>query len=121
ALAPATRDQILIDSDRFPDIADLAARLRFSPEEGRIWLDQQRMLLIHSGTMGLLRRELIEQLGPDRVRQLFTRMGYDAGARDANMARKVRPDGNIADIFSVGPQLHCLQGIVLVEPVRMEM
>lgn len=27
---------------RFPDLADLLARLRFSTSDGRIWLDDQR-------------------------------------------------------------------------------
>jgi len=66
------------------------ARLHFSPADGRIWLDDQRMLLIHSSALGVLRRELIESLGIDRARGLLTRMGYHAGSRDAQMARRVR-------------------------------
>ena len=53
-------DRLNVDANRFPDIADLAAQLHFSPAEGRIWLNDQRMLLIHSQALGVLRRELIE-------------------------------------------------------------
>jgi len=112
-------EQLAVDAARFPDIADLAARLRFSPDDGRIWLNDQRMLLIHSQAMGVLRRELIESLGLDRARGLLTRMGYYAGARDAEMARKVRPQNSQEDMFLVGPQLHGIEGIVQVEPVRV--
>ena len=118
----------LIEPDRlqgeprhFPDVADLAARLRFSPNDGRIWLDDQRMLLMHSSSMGLLRRELIESLGIDRARGLLTRMGYHAGTRDAQMARKVRPQFNLGHMFSVGPQLHALEGGAQVETVRLDL
>jgi DNA-binding NtrC family response regulator len=114
-------DRLEVDPQRFPDVADLAARLRFSPNDGRIWLDDQRMLLIHSSSMGLLRRELIESLGVNRARGLLTRMGYHAGTRDAQMARKVRPQFNLGDMFSVGPQLHALEGGAQVETIKLEM
>ena len=67
---------------RFPDLADLLARLRFSTRDGRIWLDDQRMLLIHAKSLGALRREMIEVLGMDVARGFFTRMGYRAGVQN---------------------------------------
>ena len=54
-----------VDAVRFPDMADLMGRLHFSTSDGRIWLDDQRMLLIHAKALGSLRRELIEALGND--------------------------------------------------------
>ena len=46
-------------------MADLMARLHFSTSDGRIWLDDQRMLLVHAKALGSLRREMIEALGVD--------------------------------------------------------
>ncbi|GJH14694.1 sigma-54-dependent Fis family transcriptional regulator [Caballeronia novacaledonica] len=109
-----------VDSLRYPDIADLMSRLHFSPGDGRIWLDEQRMLLVHTGAMGSMRRELIESLGIDAARGLLTRMGYNSGARDAELARRVRPENSITEMFAVGPQLHMLEGMTVVEPVRLE-
>jgi DNA-binding NtrC family response regulator/predicted hydrocarbon binding protein len=109
-----------VDSLRYPDIADLMSRLHFSPGDGRIWLDEQRMLLVHTGAMGTMRRELIESLGLDAARGLLTRMGYNSGARDAELARRVRPENSITEMFAVGPQLHMLEGVTMVEPVRLE-
>ena len=54
------------------------------------------------------------------ARRLFTRMGYQAGTYDAEMARKVRSKTSLKDMFVVGPQMHCLEGIGLSEPVRLE-
>ncbi len=110
----------IVDRMRFPDMADLLSRLRFSTSDGRIWLDDQRMLLIHAKALGSLRRELIEALGMDAARGLLTRMGYQAGARDAQMARKIRSKTSLKDMFVVGPQMHCLEGIGLSEAVRLE-
>jgi two-component system, NtrC family, response regulator HydG len=112
--------QVEIDKVRFPDLADLLGRLRFSTTDGRIWLEEQRMLLIHAQALGSLRRELIENLGMDIARGLLTRMGYQAGILDARMARRVRSHQNLKDMFVVGPQMHCLEGIGLSEPVRIE-
>ncbi len=84
-----------VDAQRYPDIADLMARLHFAPGDGRIWLDDQRMLLIHTSAMGVLRRELIEGLGIERARGLLTRMGYHSGGHDAGLARRLRPSGLI--------------------------
>ena len=109
-----------IDKVRFPDLADLMARLHFSTSDGRIWMDEQRMLLIHAKALGSLRREMIETLGTDVARRLFTRMGYQAGTYDAAMARKVRSKTSLQDMFVVGPQMHCLEGIGLSEPVRLD-
>ena len=104
----------------FPDLADLLARLRFSTSDGRIWLDDQRMLLIHAKSLGTLRREMIEALGMDAARGFMTRMGYHAGVYDAQMARKVRSKTSLKDMFVVGPQMHCLEGIGISEAVRLE-
>ena len=113
-------DHAVIDKVRFPDLADLMARLQFSTSDGRIWLDEQRMLLVHAKALGSLRREMIETLGHDVTRGLFTRMGYQAGTFDARMARKVRSKNSLKDTFVVGPQMHCLEGVGLSEPVRLE-
>ena len=103
-----------------PEIDDLVSRLRLAPESGHIWLDERRMFMLHSASFGALRRELIENLGMDVARGLLTRMGHLAGSRDAELAKKMRQGNDINKIFSIGPQLHALEGVVLVEPVTVE-
>ena len=111
----------LLSDTEYPDIKDLASRLHFSPVDGRIWLDDSRMILLRTEAFGALRQELIESLGIESARGLLTRMGYLAGSKDAALARKVRPNDTQMNTFMVGPQMHGLEGIVRVEPVRMEM
>lgn len=110
------------DQKHFAEISDLASRLHFSPSDGRIWLDNRRMSLIDSYALGALRIELIESLGYEHARGMITRMGYACGTRDAQLAFKVRPpDKGILDTFMAGPQLHSLEGLVMVEPVKVDM
>ena len=82
-----------------PTMADLTESLFFSPGDGRIWLNDQRMLLWHSSSMGHLRRELIDTLGIDRTRGLLTRAGYVSGARDAQIVRERWPNNDAASVF----------------------
>lgn len=105
---------------RVPDIQDLANRLRFAPRQGRIWLDDQRMMLMHISSLGALRQELIESLGKETARGLITRIGYQAGSRDAAMSRKVRSKLNTYDDFLAGPQLVSLEGLVHCEPNALD-
>ncbi len=103
-----------------PTLADLTESLFFSPGDGRIWMNDQRMLLIHSSAMGHLRRELIDTLGLERARGLLTRAGYVSGARDAQLVRERWPDGDAASVFMAGTRLHALEGVVKVTPLSFE-
>lgn len=99
---------------------DLAGQVVFAPEQGRIWLGQERMVLLHASGIGVMRRELIETLGPEVARGLITRIGYNSGARDAELARRMRAAGGAYETFSAGPELHMLEGLVRVETTALE-
>ncbi|HEY0958709.1 MAG TPA: sigma 54-interacting transcriptional regulator [Novosphingobium sp.] len=105
---------------RLPEIGDLANTLHFAPEQGHIWLAGRRMVLMHASGLGLLRRELMDAIGLDRARAIFTRQGYDSGSRDAEIAAEIRGRAGLFDAFSVGPQLHALEGAVQVEPLAFD-
>jgi DNA-binding NtrC family response regulator len=100
---------------------DLRARVHFCAETGQIWLHEHRMLLVHAEAQASLRKELIDTLGMERARGLLTRMGYASGARDAELARTRAQDATDVEAFMTGPQLHALEGIVRVTPVRLEL
>ncbi len=103
-----------------PDSQDLLDKIHFDSKEGKIWLGEQRMLLIHSAVMGLLRKELIDTLGIERAKGLLMRFGYHSGMRDAEFAQKLRPDMPNDEAFMVGPQLHNIGGSVKVTPTIMD-
>lgn len=101
-------------------ILDVASRLHFDAREGRIWLDDQRMLLLHVSASGVLRRELIESLGIDKARGLITRIGWHCGAHDAELARRLQGAARAHEAVLLGPALHMLEGVARVEPVHLE-
>jgi two-component system response regulator HydG len=106
------------DASASPTLEELTESLFFSPGDGRIWLNDQRMFLLHTASFGALRQELIETLGIERARELLTRIGYLSGARDANIIRRKWPVGDLASAFTAGPRLHSLEGIVKVTTVQ---
>src|ERR1035437_9803751 len=101
-----------------PTVADISECLFFSPGDGRIWLQDQRMVLLHTEALGSMRREMIDSLGLEQTRGLFTRAGYLSGARDAQLVRKQWPDADPPAAAIAGARLHALEGMVKVEVVH---
>ena len=60
----------------YPSARDLMDALRFLPEEGQIWLGEQRMLLMSLQASAFFRNELVTTLGIERARGVFIRLGY---------------------------------------------
>jgi len=106
-------------SKHSPTLKDLTDQVRFLGQDGKIWLEEQRMLLVQATALGYLRRELVSMLGVERAKGLFLRLGYQSGLRDAELARKLRPEFDAVEMFLTGPQLHALKGMVKVTPLEM--
>jgi DNA-binding NtrC family response regulator len=109
-----------IDEGATPTQRDLAESLSFSPGDGRIWMNDQRMVLWRSSTYGSLRSELIACMGQEQARSLLTRVGYSAGARDAELVRRMWPDSDPANAFHAGPRMHKLEGVVRPVTITFE-
>jgi DNA-binding NtrC family response regulator len=103
-----------------PDDADLRQLIQFAAADGRIWMAGRRMVLLHLSALGSLRRELLSSFGRDQSRRVLMRAGHASGRRDAILARQVRGEAGLLDMFLVGPQLHMLQGAVQVTPERFD-
>jgi len=112
--------QLSEESHEFPDIGDLRDSVRFDAGTGCIWLEQQRVMLLHTSAFGALRDELFESLGIESAKGVLFRMGLKSGEADAHLARRLRPDSSDEDTFAVGPQLHALEGAVHVSQVQLE-
>lgn len=85
--------------------------VRFAPDSGQILLFDQRMLLMHGFTLAALRQELIERLGLERTRELFTRLGYQQGMEDARHLH-ASEKGELERILAYGPRLREMEGFV---------
>ena len=108
-----------VSGDAHPNLADISECLFFSPGDGRIWLQDQRVVLMHTEALGSLRREMVDSLGLKQARGLLTRAGYVSGARDAQLVRKQWPDAEPLASAIAGTRLHALEGMVQVELVHV--
>ncbi len=98
---------------------DLKAMIRFDHKTGTIWLDQERMLLMHTASFGILRAELINSFGTKYAKNVLMRMGHESAISDVNLSKKLRKNESSIDLFMSGPQLHALEGMVSVKPIEI--
>lgn len=101
-------------------LLDLPSELRLSFKPGEILLDDERMIMLHIGAMGSLRKELVDSLGTERAKGLLIRMGFASGVRDARLSRKLMPDLSDEELMRMGPKLHTLEGVVDVTPIKID-
>ena len=108
-------------SSGFPSPEQLAEAIAFAPTQGNIWLFGRRYLLMQGAAFGELRRELIRELGLEKARGIYTGIGWHAGARLATQVAQQWLAGDHGSLYSAGPRLHMLEGMVNVEPIHFEM
>lgn len=115
-MPPRARRQMTLIAEETDDRA-LADHLHFLPDAGHIQLFEQRMLLMHGFSVAALRHEVIERLGQDKAREIFTRLGYQQGTADAQHLRKAEGD-ELARILALGPRLREIEGFVRNQAVE---
>ncbi|PKB13564.1 regulatory Fis family protein [Novosphingobium kunmingense] len=93
-----------------PGFADLASKLQFSPEMGRIWHDGERCVLLSHSALASWRSRLVSEMGHEAASKFFWGIGFAEGARCAIGAKQLRPNGDYLEAFAVGPQAHALTG-----------
>lgn len=103
-----------------PDISDLASRVQFSPELGRIWRDGERCVMLSNSALARMRGEIVARLGQEAASRFFWEIGFAEGARCAISAKELRPDRSFLEAFSVGPQAHALTGFGWTEIEALE-
>jgi len=102
-------------------LVDPLSLLRFNARTGHIWLDEQRMLLLHARALAALRKELFDSLGVERARGLLIRMGFASGQHDGELAVKRRRAGmSTHEAFLLGPKLHSIEGVAGAQMVALE-
>jgi two-component system, NtrC family, response regulator HydG len=95
---------------------DLRELLSFDPQGGVIRFGGERVLLFDAVALGILRKELIENLGVTAARGILTRIGYAHGWRTAESLRTEFPWESEREWRIAGGRLHMLRGFVIVEP-----
>jgi len=99
---------------------DLKSMLAFRPEEGKLLLGGDRMLLFRQDAFATLRRLLHDQLGESLSRALLTQFGYGCGKGDHRALTENTHWDTDLDEMAAGPTMHMWEGIVHVEPTLLE-
>ncbi len=91
----------------------VAPNLTFAIDEGKVWLNEQRITLFSQAALGKFRREVFDTIGLERAKAFFLRLGFQLGRLDGEVARNSVEIESLVDRFKIGPQLHALRGMVL--------
>ena len=101
------------------DLSQVTPHIVFSSDEGKVWLNEQRVMLFSQAALGKFRKEVYDTIGQDRCKAFFLRLGYQLGILDGELARSSGAEMPIKDRFNLGPELHALRGMVLPELQRL--
>lgn len=103
-----------LDTGASPTLSELTEALHFALGDGRIWLNDQRMVLMQAQVLGRLRQEVIDAFGVEVAKGMFMRVGYMQGVRDAELVLKRFPNQSLTEALAAGPRVHTLEGFVKV-------
>jgi len=99
----------------------LSRQIRFQDSDGKIWFEEQRVLLLQLGALAEFRKEQIETVGLERAKGFFMRLGYSLGKKDAQLALKLASETDAASMLRTGFDLHALKGTVRVEECVLQL
>ncbi|WP_082818700.1 XylR N-terminal domain-containing protein [Bhargavaea cecembensis] len=82
-------------------------------QNGLIYSDGNRAVIVPTSTFGVLRKDLYLNIGKDRVKGFLIRYGSDLGRKDAKVILAKYKGSPIEEIIRKGPVFHRLQGHVI--------
>ena len=98
---------------------NLAAELKLSAELGIATFRNNRVVVMDAAALGLLRHNLVQELGVDRARGFFLRFGYAQGYSDFMQMKKKYEFDTEMDLLASGPVIHSWEGIVAARPTEI--
>ena len=87
---------------------------------GRITAGSERNIAFAADSLGSLRSELIENLGPEVARGILTRAAYKSGCADARRVRERYPETSPEELLRTGHGFYGLGGRARVRLTRVE-
>ena len=94
--------------------------ITFSPGNGKLFFQEQRIIIMNAESFGELIREIADIGGMKMAKIFMRRFGEAAGRSDAmTIKEKLNPDTDM-DWIALGPTIHSWEGIVRAEPEVIE-
>ena len=105
-------ERTLIQFERFVMKAqDLKLEEVVDFSEGNLHLHGRRLVMHSIHAFAQLRKDLMQKIGPERTRRIFTRFGYYWGQADAAAMKRILKWDNLEEWIKAGPRMHTLQGV----------
>ena len=99
---------------------NLQELLEFRPQEGKLLLGRDRMLLFRQDAFAKLRRIIYDQLGERLSCALLSQFGYTCGKGDFEIIKDTYSWDTEQDEIASGPVMHMWEGIVHVEVQNLD-
>ena len=95
---------------------DLSKDLVLNFEEGIATFRNNRLVILDASSLGLLRHNLMQELGPAKAREFFLRLGFSHGVADFSQMKKKYTFDTEMDLLASGPVIHSWEGLVSARP-----
>lgn len=116
----ARGDSLKLDEGAAPTLNDLAGALQFALGDGRIWLNDERMVLMQTHVLGKLQARMISDIGMARTRDHYMRVGWEEGAKLAELIKNRFEQEDLTAALAAGPRLHTMEGFAKTVTKRFE-
>lgn len=90
--------------------------LRFDPEKGINSFHDSRIVLFEADAIGLLRQNLLEELGWEQTQAFFLRLGFQHGYADFLQVKLNYDFEDEQELLASGPVIHTWEGLVKAVP-----
>ncbi len=94
--------------------------LRFNPEQGITSFSDSRLVIFDANAIGLLRQNLLEEIGLEKARRFFLRFGFQHGFADFMQMKINYEFDSEMDLLASGPVIHTWEGIVHAQPKELD-
>jgi hypothetical protein len=98
---------------------DLSQQLEFNPDKGLTSFKDSRIVLFDANAIGLLRQNLIDELGTEKAREFFLKFSFQHGYSDFMQMNINYTFDSEMDLLASGPVIHTWEGIVKATPTEI--
>ncbi|WP_041580410.1 XylR N-terminal domain-containing protein [Bacillus sp. 1NLA3E] len=88
---------------------------------GKLMLNNQRIVVTPSSGIGTLRKNLIETIGYERTKTFLIRYGWNLGVSDATVLMQEMEGASLNEIIMEGPKQHMLMGHAIIEGIIIKL
>jgi hypothetical protein len=95
---------------------NLSKDISFDFQKGITSFKDTRLVIFDVGAIGLLRQNIVKELGMEKARELFLRFGYQHGYSDFVQMKLHYQFESEMELLASGPVIHTWEGIVQATP-----